>query len=94
MKGMDLASALAAPVQGRGAPESARSQSSAGSGNTAFAAMLNDVQGTADSAQGPTADAGSPVADDAQINIPSGAPAQQPGGEATPDRRPRRIRPP
>lgn len=83
MKGMDLPSVLSAPGPGRRAQGGARPEPSARSQNTtAFAAMLNDVQGTNGSAQGPTPDAGSPVADDAQINTPSGAPAQQPGGGA------------
>ena len=83
MKGMDLASAVTAPIQGRGTQEGARSQSSAGSKDTtAFAAVLNDVQGSTDSTQGVTPDAGSPGADDAQNNTLSGTHAQQPGGGA------------
>lgn len=83
MKGMDLASALAGPVQGSGALEGARAQASAGSKDTAaFAAVLNDVQGSTDSTPGLAPDAGSPVADDARNDTSSGTLAQQPGGGA------------
>ena len=52
MKGMDLASALAAPVQGRGSQQGARSRLR-GRRNTdaeSFDTVFNDVHGAADAA--------------------------------------------
>ena len=65
MKGMDLGSALAAPVQGRGSGQGARSRPEAG--NTAaesFDTVFNDVHGAAATAHRPTDDAGAGSAGD------------------------------
>ena len=59
MKGMDLASALAAPVQGRGSGQGARSRSEAGNTDAeSFDTVFNDVHGVADAAHRQTDDAG------------------------------------
>jgi Meckel syndrome type 1 protein len=59
MKGMDLASALAAPVQGRGSGQGARSRAEAGNTDAAsFDTVFNDVHGVAGAAHRPTDDAG------------------------------------
>ncbi|BCW65841.1 hypothetical protein NicSoilB4_06040 [Arthrobacter sp. NicSoilB4] len=59
MKGMDLASALAAPVQGRGSGQGARSRTEAGNDDTkSFDAVFNDVHGVADAAHRQPDDAG------------------------------------
>ena len=65
MKGMDLASALAAPVQGRGSGQGARSRSEAGNTDAeSFDTVFNDVHGVADAAHRPTDDAGADSAAD------------------------------
>lgn len=66
MKGMDLASALAAPVQGRGSGQGARSRSEAGNTDAeSFDTVFNDVHGVADAAPRQTDDAGADSAVDA-----------------------------
>ena len=65
MKGMDLASALAAPVQGRGSGQGARSRSEAGNTDAeSFDTVFNDVHGVADAAPRQTDDAGADSAVD------------------------------
>ena len=67
MKGMDLASALAAPVQGRGSGQGARSRSEAGN-TQSFDTVFNDVHGVAGVAQRQTDDAGADSAVDNAVD--------------------------
>ena len=86
MKALDLASALTAPVPGRGAQERARSVSPAGTTDThTFEAVLSGVQGARDTPRGPTPDSESLVADDtaAQDTPAGGARHDGPCGAAT-----------
>ena len=65
MKGMDLASALAAPVQGRGSGQGARSRPEAGNNDAeSFDTVFNDVHGVAATAHRQTDDAGAGSAAD------------------------------
>ena len=65
MKGMDLASALAAPVQGRGSGQGARSRSETGNNDAeSFDTVFNDVHGVAATAPRQTDDAGGDSAAD------------------------------
>lgn len=65
MKGMDLTSALAAPVQGRDSGQGARSRSEAGNTEAeSFDTVFNDVHGVADAAHRQTDDAGADSAAD------------------------------
>lgn len=96
MKALDLASALTAPVPGRGAQERTRSASPAGTTDTrTFEAVLSGVRGARDTPREPTPDSGSPAGGDtaaqdtstqdtpsggAAHSAPSGTPAHQPAG--------------
>ena len=65
MKGMDLASALAAPVQGRGSGQGARSRPEAGNNDAeSFDTVFNGVHGVAANAHRQTDDAGAGSAAD------------------------------
>ncbi|MDN4642524.1 flagellar hook-length control protein FliK [Arthrobacter sp. PsM3] len=83
MKGPDLASAMTAPVPGRGAGQPARSASPGVDADAdTFGAVLQDVQGAPDAAPGRTSDAGSIAADGTPRDASTGADTPPPAGGA------------